>query len=117
MQSRSTSAPSMALRTIVLLLSLGIVGGYVAYRVLAAHNGQTPPQSAQDGDAAVHLGGTKSKAIVQPSDLTANEDPATFVGSKSAVIFPHERGLEEALRSDDPNKQTKQQAPPSKQEK
>lgn len=72
---------STALRFIVLLVSFGLVGGYVAYRVWAGS--EAPPP----GDPPIQFSGSKSGPMVRPTPATQPQTESHFVGSKSARVF------------------------------
>ena len=72
---------STALRFIVLLVSFGLVGGYVAYRVWAGSD--TP----QPSDPPIQFSGSKSSPIIRPGPETQSQPESHFVGSKSARVF------------------------------
>ena len=75
----------MTVRIIVLLVSFGLVGGDVAYRVWAES------QRPEPADPPIQFSGSKSGPVVVPSQPGTAAAPAQeeshFVGTKSARIF------------------------------
>jgi hypothetical protein len=72
---------SMTLRIVVLLLSFGLVAGYVAYRVW------TGGQRANAAEVPTLSGGASADGAAPTSEASLPPAESHFVGSKSARVF------------------------------
>ena len=96
----------LALKLLALVVSIGLVGAYVAYRAVDARSSDAPPAAkAPPGETPkglgellnseeLFMGGSKSMPIERPAPSMDPDDEYRMRGSKSLIPFIEPKDLE-----------------------